>query len=173
MRGMIIGRFQPFHNGHLKMIKHILERVDELIIVIAASQKSYKPDNPFTAGERYEMIHQSLIDELQDITRVIIIPANDINDYDLWVYHITRLVPEYDVVFANNPLTQLLFSHAGKKVETPPHYERKKLSGTNIRKMILEKDNEWKKLVPKKVVKTIEKMKGEKRILDINSNDKK
>lgn len=169
---MIIGRFQPFHNGHLKMIKHILEEVDELIIVIAAAQKSYKPDNPFTAGERYEMIHQSIIDELQESSRVIIIPANDINDYDLWAHHITRLVPEYDIVFANNPLTQLLFSQAGKTVQTPPHFERTKLSGTNIRKMIFEKNKEWKKLVPKSVLKIIEKIKGEERIIAINSNDK-
>ena len=47
-RGVFIGRFQPFHNGHLEAIKKLLIEVDELIIMIGSSQYSHSFDNPFT-----------------------------------------------------------------------------------------------------------------------------
>ena len=40
-RAALIGRFQPFHNGHLYAIKYILSEFDEVAIVIAAAQYSY------------------------------------------------------------------------------------------------------------------------------------
>ncbi len=40
-RGLLVGRFQPPHLGHLELINHILKDVDELIIAVAASQLSH------------------------------------------------------------------------------------------------------------------------------------
>src|SRR5437870_10806299 len=58
--GLYVGRFQPFHLGHLKAVKYILGRVDELIIVVGSAQHSHTLDNPFTAGERITMIRLAL-----------------------------------------------------------------------------------------------------------------
>ncbi|MFW9923895.1 MAG: nicotinamide-nucleotide adenylyltransferase [Candidatus Thorarchaeota archaeon] len=172
MRGMIVGRFQPFHKGHLSAIKYILNEVDDVIIIIAASQQSHQPDNPFTAGERYDMIHNSLVDELKDITRAIIIPANDVKDNGLWVAHIMRLVPKFDIVYTNNPLTRYLFEQVGKEVRTPPLFERKDYSAHHVRQLMYDEKDEWMKLVPKAVVKVIEEIDGLRRIKIINSSDK-
>ncbi|NHJ85874.1 MAG: nicotinamide-nucleotide adenylyltransferase [Asgard group archaeon] len=172
MRGMIVGRFQPFHNGHMNVIKYILKEVDDLIIIIAASQQSHMMSNPFTAGERYIMIHDSLVDEIKDITRVIIVPANDVRDNGLWVAHLLRLVPKFDIVYTNNPLTAYLFEQAGKEVRIPPLFERKEYSAQHIRELMKKNNNEWKKLVPKKVVQEIIEIDGIKRIQIINSTDK-
>ena len=172
MRGMMVGRFQPFHNGHLNAVKYILKEVDEVIIVIAASQQSHEFENPFAAGERYEMIYNSIIEELKDISRVKIIPANDVKDNGLWVAHVLRLIPKFDLVYTNNPLTKLLFEQAGKEVRTPPLYERKDLSAENIRKLMREGNNQWKKLVPKAVGEFIEKINGLKRLEIITTSDK-
>ena len=169
---MIVGRFQPFHKGHLSVIKYILNEVDDLIVIIAASQQSHQPKNPFTAGERYDMIHNSLIEELKDITRVIIIPANDVNDNGLWVAHITRLVPKFDIVYTNNPHTRYLFEQARKEVKTPPLYEREDYSAQHVRELMRKGNNTWKKLVPTAVIKVIEEIDGENRIKIINSSDK-
>jgi nicotinamide-nucleotide adenylyltransferase len=49
-RGLFIGRFQPFHNGHYMAIKDILKIEDEVIICVAASQISYTISNPFQVG---------------------------------------------------------------------------------------------------------------------------
>ncbi len=172
MRGMIVGRFQPFHNGHLSVIKYILNEVDDLIVIIAASQQSHQSKNPFTAGERYDMIHNSLIEELKDITRVIIIPANDLNDNGLWVAHVTRLVPKFDIVYTNNPHTRYLFEQAGKEVRTPPLFEREEYSAEHVRDLMKKGKEEWKKLLPKAVVGVITDIDGLARIKAINSSDK-
>ncbi|HIQ38838.1 MAG TPA: nicotinamide-nucleotide adenylyltransferase, partial [Methanothermococcus okinawensis] len=56
MRGFLIGRWQPFHKGHLSIIEEISKEVDELIIGIGSAQKSHTLNDPFTAGERIMMI---------------------------------------------------------------------------------------------------------------------
>lgn len=171
MRGMIVGRFQPFHNGHLQVIEHILTEVDDMIIIIAASQQSHQPNNPFTAGERYDMIHNTLVKELKNF-RVIIIPANDVKDNGLWVSHLKRLVPKFDVVYTNNPLTEYLFKEAGIKVKSTPFFDRDDFNAEHIRDLMIANNKEWKKLVPKEVAKVIENIKGIDRIRTINSSDK-
>jgi len=35
-RGLFVGRFQPFHKGHLRAVKDILGKVDELVIVVGS-----------------------------------------------------------------------------------------------------------------------------------------
>jgi nicotinamide-nucleotide adenylyltransferase len=169
---MIVGRFQPFHLGHFNAIKYSLTEVDDLIVIIAASQQSHLPDNPFTAGERYDMIHDSLVAEIKDLTRVIIIPANDIKDNGLWVAHLTRLVPKFDVVFTNNPLVGHLFKQAGKEVRSTPLFERKEYNADHIRELMVSGKDTWKKLVPKAVVKVIKEIDGIDRLKIICSSDK-
>jgi nicotinamide-nucleotide adenylyltransferase len=172
MRGMIVGRFQPFHLGHLNAIKFILSEVDDVIVIIAASQISHQPDNPFTAGERYDMIRNSLAEEFKDLTRVIIIPANDIKDNGLWVAHILRLVPKFDIVYTNNPLVGYLFKQAKKKVRNTPLYEREEYSAEHIRALMVSGKHTWKKLVPKAVIDIMTEIKGVKRLKIISSSDK-
>ena len=46
-----MGRFQPFHLGHLELVKQILDQCDEVIIAITSAQFNYL-ERPFTAGER-------------------------------------------------------------------------------------------------------------------------
>lgn len=45
-RGLFVGRFQPFHLGHLEAIKDTLGEVDELVIVIGSAQYSHDVDDP-------------------------------------------------------------------------------------------------------------------------------
>ncbi|MCK4971534.1 MAG: adenylyltransferase/cytidyltransferase family protein, partial [Thermoplasmata archaeon] len=37
MRALVIGRFQPFHNGHLAVVREIAEDTEEVLIGIAAA----------------------------------------------------------------------------------------------------------------------------------------
>ncbi len=59
-RGLYVGRFQPFHKGHLEAIKEVLDEIEELVIVIGSAQYSHNIHNPFTAGERLVMIRHAL-----------------------------------------------------------------------------------------------------------------
>ena len=172
MKALYLGRFQPFHIGHFKVVCDISKEAEYVVIVMGSAQLSHLKDNPFTAGERYDMIHNSLLEELKDISRVIIIPANDLNDNGLWVAHITRLVPKFDIVYTNNPHTRYLFEQAGKEVRTPPLFEREEYSAEHVRELMKKGKKEWKKLLPKAVVGVITDIDGLDRIKAINSSDK-
>lgn len=164
MKGLFIGRFQPFHNGHLHIIKQILDEVDELIIGIGSAQHSNTYKNPFTAEEREDMLSRALSGEGLDKYKIIQIP--DINDDNMWVDHVTNLVPEYDIIFSNNPLVKTLFNNAGKEVRPFKFFKREKCSGTEIRRRI-KADEEWESLVPKVVIDIMKELGGIGRIKDL------
>ncbi|NON63366.1 nicotinamide-nucleotide adenylyltransferase, partial [Acidianus sp. RZ1] len=92
LRGVYPGRFQPFHLGHLSVIKWALERVDELIILVGSAQESHTLNNPFTAGERIEMIRLSLREHGIPTDRYYIIPIPDILMNSVWTYHVRMYV---------------------------------------------------------------------------------
>ena len=96
MKSLFIGRFQPIHKGHIHTIKQILEKNEDIIIVVGSSQYSHTPDNPFTGGERVMLIRQALIDEKIPLERVTVIPLSDINIHPLWVSHMRSFVPYFD-----------------------------------------------------------------------------
>lgn len=166
-RGLYVGRFQPFHNGHKAVIDLLCNEVDELIIGIGSAQMSHDIRHPFTAGERVLMIQRVLADAK---IPVYIIPLEDIKRNALWVAHVVSMVPPFDVVYTSNPLVIRLFTEAGFRVESPPMYQRQELSGTAIRQKMLEGD-EWKQYVPEAAGLVIESVGGVERIWDISRTD--
>ena len=166
-RGLYVGRFQPFHNGHKAVIDLLCNEVDELIIGIGSAQMSHDIRHPFTAGERVLMIQRVLADAK---IPVYIIPLEDIKRNALWVAHVVSMVPPFDVVYTSNPLVIRLFTEAGFRVESPPMYQRQELSGTAIRQKMLEGDD-WKQYVPEAAGLVIESVGGVARIRDISRTD--
>ena len=63
MKALFIGRFQPFHKGHLKAIKYLFNKYDGIIIGVGSSQYSNTVENPFSSDERMLMIRESLKQE--------------------------------------------------------------------------------------------------------------
>ena len=60
---LYLGRFQPFHLGHLDAIDQIIaDGVDRIIVGIGSSQEELTRANPFSYDERKEMINRVLID---------------------------------------------------------------------------------------------------------------
>ena len=166
-RGLYVGRFQPFHNGHKAVIDLLCNEVDELIIGIGSAQMSHDIRHPFTAGERVLMIQRVLADAK---IPVYIIPLEDIKRNALWVAHVVSMVPPFDVVYTSNPLVIRLFTEAGFRVESPPMYQRQELSGTAIRQKMLE-GGDWKQYVPEAAAFVIESVGGVERIRDISRTD--
>jgi len=170
-RGLFVGRFQPFHLGHLCAIKEILKEVEELVIVIGSAQYSHNINNPFTAGERLTMIRRALEEAKMDYTRVWIVPVPDVHLHMMWVSAVEGYTPSFDVVYSNEPLSRRLFLEAGYKVKTIRFFERKLYSSTEIRQRML-KDESWEKLVPKSVAVFIREIDGVNRLRDLNKSDK-
>jgi bifunctional NMN adenylyltransferase/nudix hydrolase len=53
---VVIGRFQPFHNGHLSILKTAAEISDNILVIIGSSFIARNIKNPFTFDERESMI---------------------------------------------------------------------------------------------------------------------
>ena len=167
MRGLYIGRFQPYHLGHQAVIHKIVEEVDEVVIAIGSAQVSHTPENPFTAGERMTMIYGAL-EDLRD--RCYIIPFQDVDRNAVWATHVQSMTPAFDLVYSNNPLVVELFAEEGIEVRKPPMYGRESYSGTAIRKLMVE-GGDWKNLVPEQVASVIVDIRGVERLVNISRND--
>lgn len=152
MRGLLIGRFQPFHRGHLAVVREIRAARPSapLLIGIGSAEESYTWKDPFTAGERFEMIVRAL-DEGQ-VGGVEVVPIADIRRHALWVGYLEALLPRFDRIYTNNPLTRALFERAGYDVESPVLVDRRRFEGRKIRAR-LAAGRGWKELVPPAVAK--------------------
>jgi nicotinamide-nucleotide adenylyltransferase len=167
MRGLYIGRFQPYHLGHQAVMHKIAEEVDEIIIVVGSAQVSHTPENPFTAGERMTMIYGALEDLRH---RCYIMPLQDVDRNAVWVSHVRSMTPAFDLVYSNNPLVVELFAEVGIEVRKPPMYGRESYSGTSIRKLIVE-GGDWRSMVPESVASVIVDIGGVERLMNISRND--
>ena len=154
MDGLLIGRFQPFHLGHLDAILFGLSRTENLFIGIGSSNKTNEKKNPFSAEERREMIISSIEPSMADRLKIFDIP--DVGDHEKWTFEIDKIVPKYDIVFTNDEFTKTLFEKRGMNVVPVVLKDREKFSGTNIRKLIAD-DKNWQDLVPR----------GTKKVLDL------
>lgn len=169
-RGLFVGRFQPFHLGHLSGIKASLEEVEELIIVVGSAEYSHSDKNPFTAGERVEMVRASLNEAKIDPARYMVIPIRDVHIHATWVPFIVSQVPKFDIVFTNEPLTSRLFKERQYRVDPIPFFDRTLYSATEIRERILKGEN-WRSLVPKSVAELLVGLGGIERIRDLAMSD--
>ena len=167
VRGILIGRMQPVHNGHMEVIKRILEDVDEIVIGIGSAQLSHEVKDPFTAGERVVMMTQALAEIDVDPSRYYIIPMQDINFNAIWASHVKMLTPPFSIVYSGNPLVKQLFAEEGYEVRQPPLYDRIHLSGTEVRRRILE-DKNWQELVPKATADLLKEIDGVNRLKNLS-----
>ena len=159
---LFIGRFQPFHLGHLKALKWIAEQSSRVIVAIGSAQKGFEPENPFTADERKKMIWEQI--EAADLAgKCRLAAVTDVDDNEMWVAHVDANMPPYDVVYSNNGLVRLLMKRAGKEVRDIPFFRRKMYDATKIRGRMRE-GKRWQDRVPEKVLEAMERMHAEERI---------
>ena len=145
MNGLMIGRFQPFHLGHLDALEFALSKVDKLWVGLGSSNKSPEKNNPFSAEERKEMILSSIDNSMKEKISIYFIP--DLDNHVKWIEKIDTIVPKFDIVFSNDELTKHLYSKRDVQVVSIPFLKRDVLSGTNIRDLIIS-DQNWSDLVP-------------------------
>ena len=167
MNALFIGRFQPFHKGHLEIIRKISAEYQNIIIGIGSSQYQNTLENPFSESERKEMIIESLKEEGIKNYKIVLIP--DIHNPPKWVEHVNSIISDYSIVITNSPTTKKLFTKKGYKVKNTPIYNRKELSGYIIRKKMINEES-WEELLPLPVIKIIKEIKGQERLVKLNNN---
>jgi nicotinamide-nucleotide adenylyltransferase len=148
-RGLIIGRFQPFHNGHSRLIGHILNECNEVIIAIGSSQFNYSFSNPFTAGERLQMVHDTLIEQEMDLKKIYIVPISNSENNAVWLSNLSSMVPKFDILYSGNRfVTELVSRNRGTsfRVVIPRLYRKNVYNGTKIR-VGMTSDEKWIKCI--------------------------
>ena len=145
MNGLLIGRFQPFHLGHLAALRFALPKVDKLWLGLGSSNKPMEKNNPFSVDERKKMILSSIEDSIK--IKISIFPIPDLDNHVKWIQNIDTIVPDYEIIFSNDPMTEHLYSKRKIQVTAIPFLKRDQLSGTRLRDLI-KSDQKWDDLVP-------------------------
>lgn len=162
-RALFPGRFQPFHKGHLMVVQEILGEYDEVVIVVGSAQEGFTCKNPFTAGERIEMIDLTLRGNGYSRDQYMVVPVPDLNKPLAWTSYVLGLVPRINVVFSGNPHTIYLYKWLGIPVREIKLYDPNRFSGTNIRSLMC-RGGEWEELVPKEIADYIKSINGVERV---------
>ena len=159
---VFIGRFQPFHNAHLEIIKKAAELTDLLIIIVGSACQPRTFKNPFTFVERQDIINNTLMP--LEVEYHIYPNIDTIYNDDAWAVRVQDIVE--NVLPTDGREKIGIIGH--KKDESSfyldmfPQWELievplvEELSATQIRELYFKKDfnpNFIKNVVPETVLK--------------------
>jgi len=149
---LFIGRFQPFHNGHLMVIQGMTKVCSRVIIGLGSPEKNKNEENPFTIEERKEMIQRALQDEdIIPMFDVEFVELPDHEDDEKWTQAVLERVGRVDKVWTGNEWTKKCFDG---KVEIQWIKEVPGFSSTDIRALI-KAGKDWEDKVPQEVYRYI------------------
>jgi len=103
-RGLVLGKFMPFHKGHVALIDFALNRCDELIVLVSASY-----DEPISAKQRLAWIEEAYKNNGKVISRLLIydeavLPNTSESSEGvskLWANYLKEQLPTIDIIFAS------------------------------------------------------------------------
>ena len=148
---LIVGRFQPFHNGHLFLIKKALEKAERIIIGIGSANMGDE-NNPVDFETRKKIIKAVACKEKIEKEIIKIVPLDDFFDDKKWLNNLKKQVGNFDIALGNNDWTNNILEKAGYKVFKVDYYKRSLYEGWRIRKLIKE-GKKWQDRVPEYIVK--------------------
>lgn len=164
--GMIHGRFQPFHNGHLEYLRLALERSDVLLVGITnpdphqvaeedtATHRHQPGANPFTFFQRLMMIREAVREDHIAPERIIIIPF-PVNLPERWRYYVPPEAHHFVRVFSAWEQAKVdRIAAAGYAVEVLSPGATKDVEATEVRRR-LATGEDWRALVPTAVARII------------------
>jgi len=164
---LFIGRFQPFHRGHLSVLQDMLPQYDLVVIAIGSSDKSRTPENPFTVGERHAMIKATLEDLGFTAEKDFkIVPVPDIDDNDKYPKHVADLCPAYQTIISGNPIIHDIFAQKSKGKTVIEPTRKYNIAATTVREAIANGED-LEKYLPAPVVSFLQKIGAARKIIDI------
>ena len=169
---LLVGRFQPFHLGHLSIIKRYSSKGYFIKIGIGSSQKSHERNNPFTSKEREEMIRNTLKEERIKDFKIYHVP--DIKDDSKYAKHVEKSVGHFDVLFTGNSNVKKVFDKFCSVKGCKIHFYKERIKGIKagqIRKSWLEKKR--KSGLPYQVYNYLQKIRASDRLKEMHDNKKR
>ena len=110
---VFIGRFQPFHREHKRVIDVALTKAKNVLVLIGSSEAARTPKNPFTYDERTDMIFNSYGGDAPLITDALV---DYPYDNDKWAEQVRKLIKETALGIANDWGTNLLHGTNDMKI---------------------------------------------------------
>lgn len=153
--GLLIGRFQPFHKGHLFLLRKSLPYVEKLIIGVG-SVGVKDGDNFLDFGERKKMLEKVIGKEGWEDRVGKIAGLKDFHNDKLWLKHCLEAVGKIDVVVGNNEWTNGIFERAGYPILRLGFYKRYLYEGEKIRKL-MKSGKKWEERVPAYLIEHLTK----------------
>ena len=156
--GIVIGRFQPFHLAHQKLIEHSLTLADKIIVILGSARSASDVKNPFTPAQREEIIRACFP---ADAHRLIFQSVRDYpyNDH-VWTAEIQNIVGEIadETEHARVAVVGFFKDRSSYYLNLFPQWnfeefytsDKKLLSihATDIRADFFDGGNAWKKSLP-------------------------
>ncbi len=137
MRALYIGKFQPFHKGHKKVVELLRSFSNQIMIGIGSPQC----ERYFSLEERVQMVFKNT-----DISPFI---AEDLQEnhpmYSDWGQYILNQTGSVNLIATGNDYVREDFIAHDIPVLWLPRYFG--ISGTEIRDKIMNKDEGWKDFV--------------------------
>ncbi len=158
---LFVGRFQPFHKGHLYSLKKACEVGERVVVVVGSLQEEGTENNPFGFEIRKKMVECAVKEGgLEELVAGVYGVADFERDQE-WVRRVGLVVSGFGcaeadcVVVGNNSWTNEVLARAGYGVFECGHYRRDELEGVKIREMMRAGDGAWEERVPGCVVRII------------------
>ncbi len=152
-RGLVIGRFQPFHKGHAYLLQKAFALCDKLVIGIGSSNISDQT-NPFSYEFRKYMIQSFLEHEGLDHQVLKIIPIPDIPSDEEWFEMVKKEVGNFDIYIGNDDWTTGIMKDYGYQFLRVGFLKRDILEATQIRTLV-EEGKPWEDRVPSYLIQPI------------------
>ena len=95
---VLIGRFQPLHNAHLKIIERASALCDQLVIVTGSAKQARTYKNPFTSQERKEMILGATSGQVNGMDIYVDNNIDTIYNNQAWAIRIQGIVSKYAIL---------------------------------------------------------------------------
>lgn len=163
--GVIWGRFNPPHKGHMNMIRRLAAKVGTLIVVIGSSEFKNDKKNPFSGLERRGMMIAYLKES--GIRNVRVVVQKDGKSY-FWAYNTLVKNCKPDILFFPDTnekpeLLELVRTKFKGRLGVVTFRRTGTISATRLRDAIAL-DKKWRHMTGKSVVKLIKTFDGIKRI---------
>jgi len=131
---VFLGRFQPFHIGHMSIVDRIFQQdFARLLLIIGSADKSGTDENPWNVQEREEIIRASIPLEIQE--KIDIASLADVPDDDVWCENLKVLLSSEVILFTGNEWVRDICERHEIQTDWIGSYDID-ISGTRIREMI-------------------------------------
>lgn len=137
---VFIGRFQPFHLGHLKNIYKALKVSNKVIIIVGSSFRAPSIKNPFSFELREQMIIKDIQTTAINLKNIIIEPTSDwLYNEDNWRREVEHQVYKHVknssaiAIIGHNKDISSYYLHCFKKWQFIQVKNFKKLNATQFR----------------------------------------